>query len=336
MLSFTVDQNGTGNFTDVQSAADAVPRGAGPVEIRIRPGVYRQKLFLEKPYLHLIGENSATTVLTYDDGGIKKMPNGEAMGTFNSYSTFIGGHDFSAENLTFENSAGLGKSAGQALAAYVDADRVCFRNCRFLGHQDTLFTGPLPPKEIVPGGFRGPRQFAERINGRQYYENCLIQGDIDFIFGSATAYFCGCEIRSNNLRQQVNGYIAVPSTPIGQKYGYVFANCNFVSDCSPESVFLFRPWRNYARAVFLNCRMGPHIKAEGFDNWNKPESEQTVFCAEYENTGSGAAPAARPSWVRQLTREQAEAYTPEKVLSGEDGWQPFENVLEHLLTEKPQ
>lgn len=305
-------------FQDIQSAVDAAP--AEGAEIHIKSGVYRQKVTVEKPRIRMIGEGDVKIV--WNDGAKKLLPDGTPMGTFNSYTFFVGASDFTAENITFENDAGCGKQAGQALAAYVDADRVRFRNCRFLGWQDTLFTGPLPPKEIIPGGFKGPRQYAPRINGRQYYENCYFRGDIDFIFGSATAYFSGCEFYSNDLGEKINGFVTAPSTAEGQEYGYVFADCRFTGDCAPESVYLFRPWRNFAKAVFLRCQLGAHIRKEGFDNWDKPESESTVFCAEFESTGEGAKNASRPDWVHSLTAQEAAQYTKERVLGGTDNWNP--------------
>lgn len=318
MKTIFVACDGSAMFRDIQSAVDAAPEDGA--ELRIKEGVYRQKVVVEKPGIRMIGEGNVTIV--WDDAGRKLLPDQTPMGTFNSYTFFVGARDFYAENITFENDAGCGKKVGQALAAYVDADRVCFRNCRFLGWQDTLFTGPLPPAEIIPGGFKGPRQFAPRINGRQYYENCYFRGDIDFIFGSATAYFSKCEFESNDLGEKINGFVTAPSTAEGQEYGYVFSDCRFTGSCAPESVYLFRPWRNFAKAVFLHCFLGAHICKEGVDNWNKPESESTVYCAEFENYGEGTEGTKRPSWVHTLTKQEAAHFSKEKVLAGKDGWNP--------------
>lgn len=318
-----VAADGSGHFTNVQEAVDSVPEGnIQRVTIRIKKGLYKQKLFIEKPFIRLVGESVDETILTYDDSGLKALPDGENMGTFNSYSTFIGADDFSAENITFENTAGRGDVVGQALAAYVDADRMRFRNCRFLGSQDTLFTGPLPPKAILPNGFKGPREHAPRRLGRHYYENCFIQGDVDFIFGSAVAVFNRCEIFSNERNAEVNGYITAASTPEGEEYGYVFMDCKLTGDAAPQTVYLGRPWRNYASVAFINCWMGEHIKAEGWHNWNKTESERTVKFVEYNSSGPGGRPEGRVSWSRQLSGEEAKAYSIEGVLSGKDGWNP--------------
>jgi len=321
-------------FPTIQSALLTIPQdNTAPVTIRLAPGIYREKLVIDRPFLHLQGESSETTRIVFGDYARKPWEDGFKCGTFRSYSVLIDTHDFSAENISFINDAGLGKDVGQAVALYVDGDRIVFENCRFSGSQDTLFTGPLPPKEIEPGGFRGPKEFAERINGRHYYHSCFIRGDIDFIFGSATAYFEDCEIfaqktdndsvnacKETGTAQKIYSYLTAASTPEGQEYGYVFENCRLTSDCPPASVYLGRPWRNYAKTVFLNCEMGPHIHPEGFHDWKKADAHHTCFYAEYNSYGPGASPYTRASFVKQLTKEEASHFTREKVLAGTDNW----------------
>ena len=315
--------DGSGNFKSIQEAINSIPIGnTEKVQINVKNGVYKEKLFIDKPNISLIGESKEKTILTYDDYANKTFPNGEKMRTFNSYSIFIGGDNFFAENLTFENSAGMGSVVGQAVAAYVDADRVKFMNCRFLANQDTLFTGPLPLKPIIGNDFGGPRDNIERRYGRQYYENCYIRGDIDFIFGSATAVFKNCEIFSNNLNEEVNGYITAASTPEGAKYGYVFIDCRLTSDAAPQTVYLGRPWRDHAKTAFINCWMDEHIKAEGWHNWGKKHAEKTVEFLEYNSTGPGGKMDGRVSWARTLAPEEMEAYSVKRVLAGTDGWNP--------------
>ena len=191
-----------------------------------------------------------------------------------------------------------------------------FENCRFLGRQDTLFTAPLPPSVIEWGGFRGPRENAPRDNGTHYSKNCYIEGDVDFIFGGATAYFEECEIRSLTRNSDPEGYITAASTPEGRPYGYVFDKCRFTSDCAPETVYLGRPWRSFAKTVILNSELGAHIKKEGWHDWNKEEAHTLTYYAEYHNFGPGASPETRVSWSHQLTEEEAEKYTKEQVLNG--------------------
>ena len=260
------------------------------------------------------------TCLTYDL--YAQMPSADVgkLGTFRTYSCIVDTHDFTARNMTFENSAGPGTKVGQALALYVDGDRIQFDHCRLLGNQDTLFTGPLPPKEIEPNGFIGPKQNSPRLNGRHYYHDCYIAGDIDFIFGSATAYFEGCEFYSKDTQSPVNSYVTAASTPQGQAYGYVMESCRFTGNCPPHTAYLGRPWRDFAKTVLLNCWMDDHICPEGWHDWDKTQARKTVFFGEYNSMGPGAVIERRPEWIKRLSKKDLPHYTRQAVLSGEDGW----------------
>lgn len=320
-------------FSSIQEAINSVPKDNHQwVTLQIAPGIYREKLIIDRPFLHLKGTSATNTQIVFGDYGLKPWSDGFKCGTFRSYSAFIDSHDISVSGIGFVNDAGFGKDVGQALALYADGDRLTFDGCHFLGSQDTLFTGPLPPKEIEPGGFRGPKQFAPRVNGRHYYKNCYIRGDIDFIFGSATAFFENCEIFAQKTdmdcaadsteNQKIYSYITAPSTPKGQTYGYVFQSCRLTSNCPPASVYLGRPWRDYAKAVFLSCDLGKHIHPAGFHDWNKPQAHETCFFAEYKNFGEGASPETRSDFVTQLTDNEACLFSKQNVLCGEDGWLP--------------
>jgi pectinesterase len=301
----TVAQDGSGDFTTVQAALNAIPaNNASRVVIRIRKGIYKEKLKLDstRHFVTLLGEDKATTVLTYDDYSGKVLPDGTKLRTSTSGSFYIFGNDFRAENLTFENTAGR---VGQAVAAFVTGDRMVFVNCRFLGNQDTLYTGM-------------PDHPEHRTDVRQYYRNCYIEGTVDFIFGSATAVFDQCTIFSKTQ----GSYVTAAATPEGKPFGYVFLNCTLTSDAPPASVYLGRPWRNFAKTVFVNCQLGDHIRPEGWHNWDKPDAEKTTFYAEYQSKGPGAAPENRVGWSKQLTAKEAIPYKPAIILAGNDQWKP--------------
>lgn len=300
------------------------------IQIRLSCGIYREKTVIDRPYLHLIGEDAQNTVISYGDYANALMPDKSKRGTFRSYTVLLDAHHVTMENLTIENTAAPRRQVGQAIALYADGDWLHFKNCRFLGSQDTLFTGPLPPAPNQIGGFTGPKEFDVRKNGRQFYENCYICGDIDFIFGSATAYFRSCHIEAKNSlspeelqdsgnRPPVCAYLTAASTPEGQRFGYVFDQCRITAkDCPPGSVYLGRPWRNWAKTVFLNCSMDESIHPAGFHDWNKPESHDTVFFGEYNCTGAGAATDRRASFVRALTAAEAASFTLETVFASLD------------------
>lgn len=334
MLQFTVSQNPSEKdaFSTIGEALSRLPEDTSvPVTVLIKPGTYREKLTLSRSHVTLMGEDVRTTVIAYDDYANQIMPDGQKRGTFRSYTLFIDGHDITLSNLTIRNDAYPRSRAGQALALYADGDRIKVENCRLTSYQDTLFTGPLPPKPLSAGGFTGPKEFAERLVGRQYYKDCYICGDIDFIFGSAIAYFENCEIASVYSELPTSacqdgtplyGYATAASTPQDSPYGYVFQSCAFTGPCPEGTVYLGRPWRNYAKTVLLDCYLGDHIKKEGFHDWNKKEAHETVLYAEYRSRGKGAAPESRASFVKQLTDNEAAFYTKEAVLSGADHWQP--------------
>jgi len=315
-ITIYVNPNGTKDAATISEAftlAMAVPAESA-VEIHIAAGTYKEKLVLERDNVTLIGENAEHTIITFDDYALFMMPDNIKRGTFRSYTIFVHGNHFTAKNLTFANTAGYGAKIGQAVAVYADGDCMTFENCRFLGRQDTLFTAPLPPTVIEWGGFRGPREHAPRDNGTHYYKNCYIEGDVDFIFGGATAYFEECEIFSLTRGGDPEGYVTAASTPEGRPFGYVFDRCRFTSECAPETVYLGRPWRNFAKTVILRSELGPHIKKEGWHDWNKEEAREQSFYAEYENYGPGASPETRVSWSHQLTSEEAALYTKENIL----------------------
>ena len=320
-------------FPTIQAAVNSISdANTESVTIKLENGRYYEKLTIDKPYITLLGEDRDKTIITYDDYANMIMEDGSKRGTFRSYYVFVHTHDFTAENICFENSAGFGRLVGQALALYAEGDRLHFKNCKMLGSQDTIFTGPLPPTEKMVGGFTGPTQFEPRVNGRHYYENCYIRGDVDFIFGSATAFFENCEIFSKKTddlppaapgeKQKNYGYITAASTAEGQEFGYVFKNCRLTSDCPKESVYLGRPWRNFAKTVFVNCEIGEHIRAVGWHDWNKPEAHETILYAEYKSFGPGAPAdtAVRASFSKQLSDDEAGVYTKANVLGGNDNW----------------
>lgn len=297
-----VAQDGSGDYRTIQEAINAVPdmRKMYRTVILVKEGVYKEKVVVaeSKQAVALIGEGSV--VITYDDYAQKKTVFGEEKGTSGSASIYIYSTDFYAENITFENSSG---PVGQAVACFVSADRVSFRHCRFLGYQDTLYT--------------------YGILSRQYYEDCYIEGTVDFIFGWSTAVFNRCEIHSLG-----NGYVTAPATPQSSKYGYMFYDCRLTAAPAAKEVYLARPWRPYAKALYIRCYMDSHILVEGWHNWGKEENEHTAFFAEWMSTGPGANSQHRTSWSRQL--ESLEGYAIGDVLGGNDGWNPqgpFSKVL---------
>lgn len=296
---FVVAKDGSGDFMTVQEAVNAVPVNRKiRTTIFIRKGIYKEPVVIPETQTNIsfIGESESETMLTFDNFATRKTPLGENMGTSGSSSLYIYANGFEAENMTFENSAG---NVGQAVAVFVAGDQVAFRHCRFLGNQDTLYTwGKV---------------------SRQYYEECYIEGTVDFIFGSSTCVFDRCEIHA----KRSGGYLTAASTLEGTAYGYVFLNCKLTASEGVTDVYLGRPWRPYAKTVYLGCEMGAHIKPEGWNNWGKPDAEKTTYYGEYGSSGSGANAKDRATWSHQLTKKEAETFSIKDILAARDGWNPL-------------
>lgn len=276
---YTISPDGTADYRtikEVLAVCKAFPDQR--ITINLKPGIYKEKIeiFSWTTRISLLGQNADSTIITFDDHTGK----GDIM-TFTSYTVKVMGDDFYAENITFENAAG---PVGQAVALHVEADRCTFRRCKFKGNQDTIY--------------------AAGAGSRQYFIDCYIDGTTDFIFGAATAIFENCEIRNKR-----NSFITAASTPENQPFGYTFLHCRLTADEGVDKVFLGRPWRNYARTVFIECTLGTHILPEGWQNWGRKEAETKTFYAEYKNTGPGAALDKRVPWAHVLTAKEAKAYT---------------------------
>lgn len=282
----TVAKDGSGDYTSIQEAINNTKSFPYKrISIFIKNGVYFEKVKVHEwnTNISLIGESKEYTIITFDDY-FDKMNLGRNS-TFYTYTLLVEATDFYASNLTIRNTSG---NVGQAVALSVFSDRVFIQNCIILGNQDTLYASG---------------------SGRHYYKNCYIEGTTDFIFGSATALFENCTIHSKK-----NSYITAASTPKGVQYGYVFKNCKLTADENITKVYLGRPWRKYAKTVFIACEMGKHILPEGWHNWSKPEAESTSFYAEYNNYGLGFKSDERVSWSHQLKKSKSKKYTIESIL----------------------
>lgn len=288
--------DGTGDYRTLTEAMEGIRAFMDyKVTIFIKSGVYKEKLVIPSwiENVDLVGENAENTIINYDDhANINKM------GTFRTYTVKVEGNNITFKNLTIENNA---PRLGQAVALHTEGDRLKFIGCRFLGNQDTIYTG-------VPGT-------------RLWFLNCYIEGTTDFIFGPSTALFTGCTIHS-----KTNSYITAASTPMDISVGYVFKDCKLTADSGVDKVYLGRPWRPHAATVFIHCELGKHICPAGWDNWRNPDNEKSVRYAEYGSMGEGASTDARVKWAKLLTRKEATKYDDMKYIFGMcSEWIPEEN-----------
>lgn len=292
LFTAVVAQDGSGQFTSIQEAIARIATGTPerPATIYVRRGVYRELVYIqrEKRYVRLVGEDAESTVLVFGLHAGMKGLDGLPIGTFRTATLHLDADDFTVENMTIRNDAG---PVGQALAVAVHGDRALFRNARFLGHQDTVFLN----------------------RGRHYFVGCAIEGTTDFVFGGATAWFEGCELRALG-----SSYLTAAATPPEAAFGLVFHRCR-VTVAAGERSYLGRPWRDHAATLFLKSELGSGIRPEGWHGWDRPWSEATSRFVESGNTGAGADRSARVPWSKELTAAEADAITPVVVLSG---WDP--------------
>jgi len=290
--TIVVARDGSGKYRNVQEAIEGVRAFMDyTVTIYVKKGVYKEKVVVPSwiKNVEIVGEDAENTVITYDDhANINKM------GTFRTYTLKVEASNITFKNLTIENNA---PRMGQAVALHTEGDRLKFINCRFLGNQDTIYTG------------------AEGT--RLLFLNCYIEGTTDFIFGPSTALFDHCTICSKS-----DSYVTAASTPQNIKYGYVFKNCKLTALPGVTKVYLGRPWRPYAATVFMNCELGKHILPVGWHNWSKTDNEKTARYSEYMNTGEGASTKERAAWSKQLTKKEAAEYTTENIFKVADNWDP--------------
>lgn len=302
--TITVSQDGSGDYRTVQQAIDNAP--ATGASIRIKPGTYKEHITIDKSSIALtgLGRTPADVVLTFD------LSNGTSGGTGKSASTTVTGDDFRATNLTFENSFSktrpLTQEGSQAVALRVTGDRAIFRNVRFLGYQDTLYADGKGCDTD-----RGPCRPA-----RQYFSDCYIEGNVDFIFGNALAFFENCEIHA--LAHSTVMLTAQSKRYDGEESGYVFNHCRVTAEEGARKIWLGRPWRWYASVVFLHTKFDAPIESEGWREWvhNDQPSLRTAFYAEYDSIGVDTS--QREPSSKQLTAAEAEHYTAREFLK----WDP--------------
>ena len=315
---FIVARDGSGDYTTIQAAVDTARDGA---EILVRAGEYRERVVIDKPGLRLVGESAAQTVVTHSAHATERNPDGTERGTFLSFTLLTAAPDVTVENLTLRNDAGDGRIVGQAVAVYAAGDRGVWRNCRLIACQDTLFCGPLMPKvlddvrrdacpaECVPGVGDCPP-----THSRQYFEDCWIQGDVDFIFGPYRCWFERCTLYMNAR----GGWYTAANTPEEQPWGMVFHRCRLTGACAPGMGYLGRPWRRFARTLFLACDMDEHVSPLGFVDWDELRGV-TGRLGEWRTGGARADLSTRHPMQGRLTDAEARAASIENVLSG---WNP--------------
>ncbi|EDY83836.1 Pectinesterase superfamily [Verrucomicrobiia bacterium DG1235] len=287
---YTVAADGSGDFSRIQAAIDDCKSFPDlPITIRVKEGRYREKVTVHAWNTNLTILGLGEVIIAYNSH-FKEVNRGRNS-TFFTGTVEVLANDFSARNLTIENTAG---PVGQAIALRVEGDRCSFFDCRLIGNQDTLY--------LAGEGHR------------QYFENCYIEGTTDYIFGGATAFFQNCILMS-----KADSYISAASTPKSSSFGFVFNKCRLDAAKGITEVYLGRPWRKHAKTVYLGCDYGDFIAQAGWDDWGLEDPGASVFYAEYIPKGSKKTGKRRIAWSCQLSKSDLSDYSREKVLRG---WTP--------------
>ena len=306
-----VAADGSGDYFSIQQALDAAPDDGAVVQVA--PGTYREVIAVLKPNVTLRGSGDpAATVVVNDHSA------GANGGTTHSATVNILADNFLAENITFANDFNRTHAqqtqGSQAVALLVKGDRAIFHRVRVLGNQDTLYAGS---RNCNPDG-------ASCAPARQYFSDCYIEGNVDFIFGDGKAVFDHCEIHST---PHPGGFVTAQSKHYPEEdSGYVLNACRLTGDrAETGDVYLGRPWRPYSTVIYLHTWMGAQIDPAGWREWSpgKTHSLDTAYYAEYDSSGPGGAAKDRDPHAHLLTAAEAARFEPMRWLAGTDGWNPL-------------
>lgn len=322
--ALTVDASKPTSGTTYMTLGEALKNAKAGAVIKVMPGTYREKVQVTVPNLTLVGTDAKKTTIVWNDAEGTPLRSGDTNGKNTTYKMECAAvkitkaaKNFQAVGITFANDypteeeRAAGEKQVQAFAVTDEADASSFYNCRFIGCQDTLYANA----------------------GRQYYKDCYIEGDVDFIFGQASAaVFENCEIHSLARAVKMDGkshgmgYVTAPST-LAQDKGFLFYQCHLTSNIpAPHYAMLGRPWHPSSEqrevnsaAAFVYCQMDTPFKERG---WNSMKNKFGVFepqdnrLYEYKNTGKGAKKGElRP----QISDADAANYTPAAYLGD---WKP--------------
>lgn len=303
-MKITVAKDKSGDFESIRAAVNSIETDDG-AEIFIKNGFYFEKIVLDKPNVTFIGEDMEKTVIVYNDCALRLDEKGEPLGTFvtATFDVTEKAVNTRIENLTIQNSAGYGKIVGQAVALSAGGDKSVFKRLRLLARQDTLM---LPP--VIFEAMEKPDYYV-----RQYFEDCYIEGDVDFIFGGAAAVFKNCDIFCKYRPVGYNCFITAACTPENVPYGLVFFDCRIDGECERNTAYLGRPWLPSARTVFINTTAAEGVlNPEIWSRWGKTRLHDAACYAQNSFTDKEKVAA----WTDIYNDEQVKEFTLEKIFNG--------------------
>lgn len=294
LTTIIVDWNGNGDFTSLQGAIDSVPEGnSNPTIIQVNAGTYFEKVTVPvgKSFITLKGQGRTNTFIVWNDtaSGVSS--------TYLSASVAVNSEYFTAFNVTFQNSAPAqppGAIREQAVAFRISADHGAFYGCGFIAHQDTLYDH----------------------KGKHYFEDCYIEGSVDFIFGNGQSLYKNCELRV--VPYSPGALTAQKRSSSDSITGFSFLYCAVTGT---GVAYLGRAWGPYSRVVYAYTWMNDIIFPNGWNDWGDFNRTETVYYGQYKCTGPGALENSRVPWAHELTDAEAQPFLGLGFINGED-WVP--------------
>ena len=288
-MIITVDKK-----TIIDTLTKAIKLAKDNDTIQIMEGDYYEKVKITKSNIKIKGIGRVRII--NNDYALKIHQDGKEYNTFRTYTLEIIGNNLEIDNVTIINSSGDGKIYGQAVALATIGDNITFNDCTFDAYQDTIFVGPLPLDLINRyQGFLEKDELVYPINHRVYFNNCVISGDVDFIFGAGSGIFNKCIIYSKERW----GFVCAPATEKDDDEGFIFNDCTFKSNFPTNKSYLARPWRDYGKVTFTNCSYENHIIDEGFDKWGDTNRDKSARFYEINCHYIDNHPFKRVNWINK-------------------------------------
>ncbi|KAA8543009.1 hypothetical protein F0562_021496 [Nyssa sinensis] len=296
-VRISVSQDRTGDFKTIREALDSTPLyNNRRVILMIKPGVYREKIMIPRtlPFVTFLGDSSDPPTITGNDTASVTGRDGLPLKTFQSATVAVEANYFVAVNIKFENTAPheIGSIGGQAVALRISGTKAAFYNCSFYGSQDTLYDH----------------------KGLHYFNNCFIQGSVDFIFGSGRSLYENCYL--NSIAKKVASLTAQKRTNSSLSSGFSFKDSKVTGS---GLIYLGRAWGDYSRVVFSYTFMDTIVLPQGWSDWGDPKRDSRVYYGEYKCSGAGSNITGRVTWARVLTDEEAMPFLGTYYIDG-DTW----------------
>lgn len=309
----TVSQSGHADFQTLQEAVDHAPDAGGAI-IFVAPGVYHEKIHIHKPGIVLVGtgKRPQDTVITWGDSALNTGS------TFKSGTVSVAGDGFEAENLSIVNTWWRdhteAKDPSQAVALLLESDRAVLDRVRLISGQDTLYANSSRCRETLDAPCRADRQL---------FNDCYVEGNVDYIFGDANAVFDHCELHSRP-GSEVMITAQGRHSPL-EDSGYYMLNCRITGPDEGNRIVLGRPWRDYSTVLFYKTNIIQMLDAGGWSEWGG--RLKTSFYREYKSHGPGVHGTHRIVQTPPLSAAEERRLNPSRLLAGEDRWDPKSSLI---------